>query len=75
MSKNNNIASDDFKVGGAGHSGAKTFCTIVNKRQYTQAEKVQEENAALTPNQHEHNESRAARGDKNRDALIKLVEQ
>lgn len=65
MSKHNNITNDHFKVGGAGHSG-ENILHEVNKQQYTQAEAAKDENASLIPNQQEHNETPAARGDKNR---------
>lgn len=65
MSKHNNITTDHFKVGGSGHSG-ENILHEVGKQQYAQAQKAQEENASLIPNQEEHNETPAARGDKNR---------
>jgi hypothetical protein len=65
MSKDNKITNDHFKVGGSGHSG-ENILHEVDKQQYAQAQKAQEENASLIPNQHEHNETPAAKGDKNR---------
>ena len=64
MAKNNHITSDHWKIGGVGHSG-ENILHEVNKQQYTQAQKAQEENASLIPNQHEHNETPAAKGDGN----------
>jgi hypothetical protein len=65
MSKYNNITNDHFKVGGDGHSG-ENILHEVNKQQYKQAEKAQEENASLIPNQKEHAETPAPRGDQDR---------
>lgn len=64
MSKANKITNDHFKVGGDGHSG-ENILHEVNKQQYAQAEKAQEVNASLIPNQQEHNETPAQGGDKN----------
>lgn len=65
MSRANKITTDHFKVGGDGHSG-ENILHEVNKQQYKQAEKAQDENASLIPNQHEHQETPAPRGDQDR---------
>jgi tyrosine-protein phosphatase YwqE len=65
MAKNNHITSDHWKVGGSGHNG-ENILHEVNKQQYAQAAKAQEENASLIPNQQEHNETPAPRGDQDR---------
>jgi hypothetical protein len=67
MSRDNKITNDHFKVGGDGHSG-ENILHEVNKQQFTQAQAVQEENASLIPNQHQHQqaETPAPRGDQDR---------
>ena len=66
MAKNNHYTSDHWKVGGTGHNG-ENILHKVNKQQYAQAHKKQEENASLIPNQDEQeNETPAAKGDSNR---------
>lgn len=65
MSKHKMATSDHWKVGGTGHNGENSLHEI-NKQQYTQAKKAQEENASLIPNQHEHNETPAPKGDQER---------
>lgn len=66
MSKQNNITNDHFKVGGTGHSGENVLHRV-EQQQYTQAQKAQETNASLIPNQDaQHTETPAPSGDKNR---------
>ncbi len=65
MSKKNHITTDHFKVGGSGHSGENILHEL-DKSQYAQAQKAQEE-TALIPGQDDQPEATpAARGNKNR---------
>ena len=65
MSKKNNITTDHFKVGGSGHSGENILHEL-DKQQYAQAQKAQEENSLLPGQDDQREETPAARGDKNR---------
>ena len=65
MSKKNNITTDHFKVGGSGHSGENILHEL-DKQQYAQAQKAKEENSLIPNQDDQHEETPAARGDKNR---------
>ncbi|MDQ3798039.1 MAG: hypothetical protein M3384_01190 [Acidobacteriota bacterium] len=65
MPKNNHYTSDHWKVGGTGHNG-ENILHEVSKQKYAQAQKSQEENASLIPNQdNQHNETPAPKGGDN----------
>ena len=59
MSKNNNKTQDHFKVGGAGHNGEDVLHEV-NKSQYAQTHKAQEE--ALIPGSEQEGETPAPKG-------------